>query len=249
MTGRDPRMWKNNLTVVLVEPRNPLNIGAAARAMLNFGFSRLALVAPYDVAFREARSAPGAASVLRNASVAAALPLAVAGCSLVVGTSAARRRDLHHLRRPLPEAASLLAAHLRRRPAALLFGSEKFGLSNEHLSHCRWILTIPTSAECPSMNLGQAVALCCYELARAAPASAPPAAGPRPSTVAQQERIVEKLLAAQQLSGYLNPRTSRSHQIKARRLIARMALSFQDAQVLEGIFRQIEWKLGRPGPP
>ena len=234
--------WKNNLTVVLVEARNPLNIGAAARAMLNFGFRRLALVAPYDLAFREARSAVGAASVLESARVFAALDGALAGCTLVVGTASPEGRVFRQPRRPLPKAASLLRAHLAREPAALLFGSEKFGLSNDHLSRCHWALRIPTDPACPSMNLGQAVSLCCYELARARGAAVETGAK-RHATSEQLERIAGTLTEVLDASGYINPRTRRSHVLKIRRLAARLDLSADDAQVLQGMLRQIGWKL------
>src|SRR5512147_2579499 len=87
---------QDSLRVVLVAPRNPLNIGAAARAMSNFGFSELRLVKPYDVAFREARSAVRAGHVLAGAREFRTVAEAVADCSLVVGTTAAGRRELQH---------------------------------------------------------------------------------------------------------------------------------------------------------
>src|SRR5215510_10984815 len=83
------------LSVVLVSPRNPLNIGAAARAMSNLGFTSLRVVNPYEASFREARSAVGAASLLKNAEEYKAVADAVADCSLVVGTTAAHNRELH----------------------------------------------------------------------------------------------------------------------------------------------------------
>jgi len=236
--------WKDNLTVVLVEPRNPLNIGAAARAMLNFGFAQLRLAAPYEVAFREARSAVGAGSVLAAAEVYPALPDALAGCSLVVGTASPEGRVFRHLRFPLAEGAARLRAHLERERAALLFGSEKFGLSNAHLSRCQWVLRIPTARGCPSMNLGQAVAVCCYELARAVrPKGRAPAAPPVRAD--QVERLAGRLTGVLAESGYLNPKTRRSQQLKIRRLVGRLDLSAADAQVLEGMLRQIDWKLRR----
>src|SRR5690242_8823530 len=119
------------LRVVLVATRNPLNIGAAARAMSNFGFSRLRLVTPYEPAFREARSAVGASKVLANAEVFESVADAVADCTLVVGTTAVRHRDLHHALRRLEVGARLLKKHLASSRVALLFGSEKRGLSNE----------------------------------------------------------------------------------------------------------------------
>jgi TrmH family RNA methyltransferase len=234
--------WKDNLTVVLVETRNPLNIGAAARAMLNFGFRRLRLVAPYDVAFREARSAAGAASVLKSAEVFPSLSGALAGCTLVAGTASAGKRVFRQPRRSLADAAALIRAHLARQPAALLFGSEKFGLSNEHLSHCHWTLKIPTAPECPSMNLGQAVALCCYELARGGH-NEPRGRAPRAATAEQLELIVTRLTSVLDSSGYIQDRTRRSNLLKIRRFVGRLALSSLDAEVLLGMLRQIAWKL------
>ena len=235
--------WKDNLTVVLVEPRNPLNIGAAARAMANFGFTRLALAAPYEVAFREARSAVGAAAVLEAARVAPTLGEALEGCTLVVGTASPEGRVFRHGRLRLPEGARRLRAHLESGRAALLFGSEKFGLSNEQLSYCDWVLRIPTEPDCPSMNLGQAVAVCSYELARMA-AARPRAATPQRAAADQRERIAGRLERVLEASGYIPGRTRGSQRLKIRRLVTRLALSGEDAQVMEGMLRQIEWKLG-----
>src|ERR1700694_4025800 len=164
----------DHLRVVLVATRNPLNIGAAARAMSNFGFPRLRLVTPYEPAFREARSAVGASKVLASAEVYETVAEAVADCALVVGTTAVRHRDLHHPLRRLKVGARLLRKHLAASPVALLFGSEKRGLSNEDLSHCHWLMRIPTCEENISMNLGQAVAVCLYEVIRSGKAAAQP---------------------------------------------------------------------------
>jgi tRNA/rRNA methyltransferase len=235
--------WKDNLTVVLVESRNPLNIGAAARAMLNFGFTRLALVAPYDLAFREARSAVGAAAVLASAQVFPTLGEALAGSTLVVGAASPEGRVSRQPRRRLADAASRLRSHLSSEPAALLFGSEKFGLSNDHLSHCHWTLRIPTEPDCPSMNLGQAVAVCCYELARVVRTGARGVARKQRAAAGQVERLVERLTGILGASGYIPARTGRSQQLKIRRLVSRLDLSAEDAQVVEGMLRQIAWKL------
>lgn len=164
--------------MVLVNPRNPLNIGAAARAMSNFGFLRMRVVTPYEAGYREARSAVGASEVLTNAEEFATLAEAIADCTLVVGTTAVGTRELHHRVKGLPEAGALIRRRLASGNAggsaagdtagnvALLFGSERVGLSNEEMSHCHWLLRIPTRTEHRSMNLGQAVAVCMYELAR-----------------------------------------------------------------------------------
>ncbi|HXB22492.1 MAG TPA: RNA methyltransferase, partial [Candidatus Solibacter sp.] len=156
----------DRLRVIMVRTRNPLNIGAAARAMSNFGFLHLRVVNPYEPAFREARSAVGAATLLANAEQYTSVADAVADCSLVVGTTALGRRELQHALRPLQSGAGLINRQLRSGRVALLFGSEKTGLSNQDFSHCHWLMRIPTREEHSSMNLGQAVAVCLYELAR-----------------------------------------------------------------------------------
>lgn len=136
--------------------------------MSNFGFLRLRVVNPYDAGFREARSAVGASSVLADAQQPGSVAEAVADCTLVVGTTAVGERELHHRVRPLAEGARLMRGRMRSSNVALLFGSERVGLSNEELSHCHWLLRIPTRVEHRSMNLGQAVAICMYELGRRA---------------------------------------------------------------------------------
>src|ERR1700732_1399170 len=156
----------DRVRIVLVSVRNPLNIGAAARGMSNFGFRHLRIVNPYEKACREARSAVGASDVLEEAEQYKSVAEAVADCTLVVGTTAVRHRQLHHPLRRLEDGARLIRSRIGASRVALLFGSEKFGLSNEDLSHCDWLLRIPTREEHRSMNLGQAVAVCLYELAR-----------------------------------------------------------------------------------
>ena len=235
--------------MVLVSTRNPLNIGAAARAMANFGFDDLCVVAPYDVAFREARSAVGAAPLLQQAREFPSLAEAVAGCKLVVGTTSVGHRELHHALRRLEYGAKLIARALGAAPVALVFGSEKFGLSNDDLSHCHWLMRIPTVGQDLSMNLGQAVALCLYELARD-----PKAAAAKPARIAtaaadESEQITVRLLEVLQESGYVNPRTAGSTDEKVRRLIRRLHVPTRDVPVILGMLRQILWKLQTGTPP
>jgi TrmH family RNA methyltransferase len=241
----------DRLRVILVAPRNPLNIGAAARAMSNFGISHLRVVNPYELAFREARSAVGAAPLLARAEEFKTVAEAVADCTLVVGTTAVGRRQPQHPVCRLEQAARLLRKHLAGSRVALLFGSEKRGLSNEDLSHCHWLLRIPTREEHRSMNLSQAVAVCLYELVR------DPKVIPQPekrlaATAADLERLTALLLDALRSSGYLksNPSGSRKRRSaaptdeKIRRLVRRLHLSAADADLTLGILRQIFWKLG-----
>ncbi len=237
--------WQERLRVVLVQPRNPLNIGAAARAMLNFDFANLWLVDPYEKAFREASSAVGAAEVLREAQVTSGLPEALGDTSLVVGTSAMRGRAEGHVQRLLPAGAVSLRTHLADRTAALVFGSEKFGLSNDHLSHCDWILTIPTEAGCPSMNLGQAVALCCYELARHSK-TVPGLKTPASVGADERDRIVQMLVPMLEAGGFILPGNRDAQLRKLQRWVGRLRLAPKDARMFQGMLRQIQWKLENP---
>jgi tRNA/rRNA methyltransferase len=231
------------LRVVLCSPRNPLNIGAAARAMSNFGFTELRLVNPYEVAFREARSAVKAQHVLAEARQYATLAEAVADCGLVVGTTSIGHRALEHPLRRLEYGGRLIRKKLAESPVALLFGSEKFGLSNEEMSHCHWLLRIPTREEHGSMNLGQAVAVCLYEIVRN-PAAAKKSPEPRqPADAADLERLTELLEEVLERSGYVHARVEGSTRMKIRRLVRRMDLRAHDAEVWLGILRQIRWKL------
>src|SRR5271163_2727011 len=132
--------------------------------MSNFGFRHLRVVNPYQPAFREARSAVGASDVLKSAEQFKTVAEAVADCTLVVGTTAVRHRNLQHPVRRLEDGARLIRKRIASSGVALLFGSEKVGLSNDDLSHCHWLTRIPTVDLSRSMNLGQAVAVCLYEI-------------------------------------------------------------------------------------
>ena len=223
------------MRVVLVAPRNPLNIGAAARAMSNFGFGRLRLVNPYQVAFQEARSAVHAHKILREAEEFPALSEAIADCSLVVGTTSLGHRELQHTLRAVEKGGRLIRKHLAAAPVALLFGSEKFGLSNEDMSYCHWLLRIGTEG---SMNLGQAVAVCLYELVRNPVPSKPDQR--KPASAEELHRLTVLLTEVLEKSGYVHTEGSSA---KIRRLVRRLDLAGHDAEIWLGMIRQIEWKL------
>jgi tRNA/rRNA methyltransferase len=210
--------------------------------MSNFGFDDLRLVNAYDVAFREARSAVNATAVLEKAREFPSVAEAVADCRLVVGTTSIGHRALEHPLRPLELAGGIIRKKLASAPVALLFGSEKFGLSNEDMSHCHWLLRIPTRDAHASMNLGQAVALCLYEIIRKPAARAKPETHPAASAE-ELERITERLNELLEHSGYFKSATDASSRVKIRRLIRRMDLQAHDAEVWLGMLRQIRWKL------
>ena len=231
-----------NLRVVLVATRNPLNMGAVARAMSNFGALHLRVVKPYEKAFREARSAVGASAVLREAEECASVEEAVADCALVVGTTAIGNREIKHPLRSLDKAGAVLRKRLRRERVALLFGSEKWGLSNESLRYCHWLVHVQTRPEHQSMNLGQAAAVCLYELARGKRSYAE---GTKRSAAPMEtvERITEAMLDCLLRSGYVGARSKELAEEKLRRMVRRLTLDAADAVVLLGMMRKIEGKL------
>ena len=232
----------SRLRVVLVGARNPLNIGAVARAMSNFGFSALRLVNPFPPSFREARSAVGASEILTGAKRFKTVGEAVADCHLVVGTSAIGKRDLQHpVRRP-EYAARKIRDRMQSGNVALLFGSEKFGLSNRDLSHCHWLIQIPTCEKNISMNLGQAAAVCLYELVRD-PKVERSAKQWEPATAEELERITTLLLEALQTSGFLDRRRVSDADERIRRLVRRLHLPKRDAVIWLGMLRQMLWKM------
>jgi TrmH family RNA methyltransferase len=243
-----PSIDLSSLRVVLVAPRNPLNIGAAARAMSNFGFSSLRVVNPYAPSFREARSAVGASEILASAERYKTLAEAVADCTLVIGTTAVRNRDLQHpVRRP-EYGARLIRQRLRTGKVALLFGSEKFGLSNDSLSHCHWLIRIPTCDENISMNLGQAVAVCLYELIRVSTHERA-AKQSKLASAGELERITMLLLEALQTSGFLDRRRVSDADERIRRLVRRLRLPERDAVIWLGMLRQMLWKMNQGKQP
>ena len=231
------------LKVVLIAPRNPLNIGAAARAMSNFGFLDLRLVNPYQVAFREAKSAVKARRVMDDAQEFPTVAEAVADCALIVGTTSKGHRTLEHPLRRLEIGGRLIAKKLGGENVALLFGSEKFGLSNDDMSHCHWLMRIPTREEHESMNLGQAVAVCLYEIIRNPFAAKAAPEMKRAAAAADLDRLTVLLEDVLENAGYVHARVEGSTRMKIRRLIRRMDLNAHDADVWQGMLRQILWKL------
>jgi tRNA/rRNA methyltransferase len=249
---------QDRVVVVLVRARNPSNIGAAARGMHDLGFSRLRIVNEFPVPFAAAKSAVDASTVLAMAQEFVTVADAIADCSLVFGTTAVGDRVLEHPLQLLPEAAQTIHARLASDAGkvALLFGSEKTGLSNDELSHCNALLTIPMNTRTAdrhlSMNLGQAVAVCLYALAQATEPGAPdlePEMWERSAaTSGDIERLTTLLREVLDTSGYTRRHPANTREATLRRLVRRMALADSDAAVWTGILRQLQHALaGRAG--
>jgi len=209
--------------------------------MSNFGIEHLRVVNPFERAFREARSAVGGAAVLARAKEFTSVADAVADCTLVVGTTAVRHRDLQHSLRRLEPGARAIRKHLASSPVAILFGSEKFGLSNEDLSHCHWLLNIPTSEKNISLNLGQAVAVCLYELIRDQK-TVQQSEKVSLASSAELERITTLLIEVLRASGYIDLRRVADVDERIRRLVCRLKLPARDSDLWLGMLRQILWK-------
>jgi TrmH family RNA methyltransferase len=237
--------WLENLRVVLVRARDPNNIGAVARAMHDFGFRHLRIVSEYAVPYRRARSAIDASAVLAAAQECTTVAEAVADCNLVIGTTAVGlRRQLHPLY-TVSEATPLIRETLTSGKVALLFGSEKTGLSNEELSYCNSLLTIPMyrteGMRHASMNLGQAVAVCLYEIVRETSSTTPN--GKECAPAEDLERLTELLIDTMKASEYDRRHPANFDETAIRRLIRQTASDRTVALAWTGILKQILWKL------
>lgn len=226
--------------------------------MANFGFSRLTVVAPYEPHWREAQSAVGADALLQNAKRTESLAEAVAGCTLVVGTGTLAHRKPEQPVVKLPDLPQQLENELVNcGRIALVFGPEKHGLTREDLSWCHLLAEIPTSAEQPSMNLGQAVAVCLYELAvRLATIETQPAHAndAQVSSITQTSpaasgnldllaRVIDQVMLAARYSP-VSMRRANQHQLRL--FLRRLNLSALDARRVLGFFRRVLHRLQEP---
>ncbi|MBM4255725.1 MAG: RNA methyltransferase [Deltaproteobacteria bacterium] len=234
-------MNRMNLRIVLVRPQYSGNIGAVARAMRNFSLSDLALVNPAPLQRDQAdMMAVHARDVLDHMQIHSSVGAAVADCGLVIGTTC--RAGLYREDTVPPRALAphiFAMSHTNR--VALMFGCEDSGLSNDELRYCHRLMTIPTDTAYPSLNVAQAVLLCCYEVFLATQeeeATAPS----RPLAVAeQQELMYEKLKHALLQIGFLHKDNPEHIMFAFRRMFGRAGLEERDVNILLGMARQIEW--------
>jgi tRNA/rRNA methyltransferase len=238
---------RERVEIVLVSPRNPLNIGAVARAMANFGFNRLTVAAAYDPHWREAKSAVGAPQLLKDAKSAEHLAEAVLQCTFVAGTGTLTHRKPEQAIVQLPDLAQMIARELARGGrAALVFGPEKHGLTRDDLALCNVLVEIPTDPRQPSMNLGQAAAVCFYQLVcgtnqlSTVRAPEPPAANSD-----QLERLAGIIEEAMTAAGYSPEIMQNANRHDLRVLLRRLGPSAQDTRRIMGLFRRILWRMAR----
>ncbi len=237
-------MRLQDVRVVMVRPRGPANVGMAARAIANHGLGGLTLVAPAAFDPDEARwKAPGARDVVDDARIVATVADAVADARLVVGTTARRRRWDWPIWSPAQLADDVLA---RQGPAAILFGPEDAGLSNDDLATCHALLTLPTG-DTSSLNLAQAITVTAHALrARLAEVEADPPQPAAMATVGHLARVGDDALSLLRDSGYLAGRSEEQVQGTLFRLLGRIDPTQAEAAMLSGMLAQLRWALDNP---
>lgn len=235
----------DNFHIVLVEPEEPLNVGSVARAMMNLDFRNLILVAPRKYRPRKAAvTACWAKDILQQAQIYENLPDALGSMQEVVGFTARSGKNRTGFVSLESYAADLPARQLEN--VALLFGPEDTGLRQEHLEHCRYLISIPASPSCPAYNLAQAALLAMFEISRKLPANeeysdATPTHAPW-SSFYQLDKLIDSVLTE---SGFLNGGTPPQLPGVIKSLFRRTNPSEREMQILLGLFDRIEWSFNR----
>ncbi len=242
-------MDTSDIRIVLVEPSHPGNIGAVARAMKNMGLARLVLVSPRQFPHSEAIArASGADDVLESARVVTTVSEALAGCGFIVATTS-RPRDQYFRVADVRDAAQRMLSEARRGPVAVLFGSERAGLTNEQLEAAHLLIRIPASDSYPSLNLAMAVQIVAYELlcARGVRIESAPAAAPL-ADPAEMERLYEHLAQVLEEIDFRDRTQGGTHLMaRLRRLFQRAALDRNEVNILRGILTAVQSRRRRAG--
>jgi TrmH family RNA methyltransferase len=246
------QMDSPDIRIVLVAPSHPGNIGAAARAMKNMALTSLVLVRPRQFPHAEASArASGADDVLAGARVVGSLAEALEGCGFIAATTA-RDRDQYFRVADVREAAPRIVAEARRSCAAVLFGAERTGLTNEELETAHVLLRIPADAAYPSLNLAMAVQLVAYELyrARGAPAvNTDPVAAPL-ATAQELEQLYGHFAQVLEEIDFRDRTASGTHLMsRIRRLLQRAELDHNEANILRGILTAVQSRRRHAGQP
>jgi TrmH family RNA methyltransferase len=240
-----------NISIVLVRPTRPGNIGAAARAIKNMGLSRLLLVRPTDPLSSDAYTmAYGAHDILEAAKIYETLPQALARTRYVVGTTA-RIHKGYGKPAPLAPAMPDILTRAGRHSVAILFGPESSGLANDEIALCQSLVTIPTGRAHGSLNLAQAVMVVAYEMMRCAQAKskrspAGPAGRREIVDTNQRERFHAELKELLTIIGFVKGTQGTHIQADLRRIFGRADLDGRELRILRGIVRQVRWALRHP---
>ena len=238
-----------NIRIVLVNPLYGGNVGAVCRVMANMGLSDLALVAPGALDLDEARMMACAAwPVFQRRRDYATLPEAVADCGLVLGTTSRIGLYRAHARTPRDAAPHLLTA-AETGPAALVFGRENWGLSNEELALCTQLIQIPASPDYPSLNLSHAVLVCAYEVFAASGTGELIAEKSPAAPSALRERMFAMWHESLLEIGFMNAEKALHMMLGLRRIFGRAPLTVDDVRILMGIARQTLWKAHQGATP
>jgi len=239
----------SSIRIVLVDTTHPGNIGAVARAMKNMALDDLALVRPVSFPHAEATArASGADDVLLRARVWQTLGEAIADCGLIVGATA-RQRQQHWMVLEPRAAAARIQLESASRSVAVLFGSERVGLTNDELGQCHWLIRIPANPEYESLNLAMAAQLVCYELYLARGASLPGAEREVPlATATEMQRFYEQLERVM-IEVDFNDRTeSGAHLMnRLRRLFNRAEPDQNEINILRGLLTAVQGKRRKAG--
>ena len=234
-------MGLNNIRIVLVEPLYGGNVGSVCRAMANMGLSDLVLVTPRNIDMEEARMmACHAAHLLDARREVASMAEAVADCGLVMGATARRGLYRQHARTPREWAPHALASSETTR-IAMVFGREDNGLSNDEVALCTQIIQIPTSEEVRSLNLSQAVMVCCYELFVASNTFERPEEKCAEASSALRERMFAIWKEVLFEIGFMKEDKAEHMMLGLRRVLSRGSLSEDDVRIMMGIARQASW--------
>ncbi|MBI2353930.1 MAG: RNA methyltransferase [Deltaproteobacteria bacterium] len=230
-----------DISIVLVEPQSPGNIGMVCRAMKNMGFARLRLVKGCDRFHPESlKFAVAAKDLLEQAEIFPDLASALADCALTVGTTRRHGKYRQEILSP-PEVATRLRGQAGPDcRAAIVFGREDSGLTTDELSLCRWHATIPTAETYGSLNLAQSVLLFCYELGKA---GAPPGGGRAMELAAsaEMESLFGQMGACLMKIGFLNEQNPEHIMRSLRRIFYRAELDSREVAILRGMLTQIDW--------
>lgn len=236
------------IRVVLINTTHPGNIGAAARAMKVMGLARLHLVTPGRFPAADATAlASGADDVLKQAIVHSSLDDALVGCGLVLGTSA-RLRSLSMPQLDARAAAQRALAESGVHDIALLFGRERYGLTNEEMQRCHFLVNIPANPDYPSLNLGQAVQIVAYEMRLAALGGGGEITEPLdwlPVDAQQMERFFEHLEQALLDVRFLDPAQPKRLMMRLRRLFNRARPDQNEINILRGILTSAQQEARR----